>query len=155
MTKLHTDPRLDQIISSLHRVASRALIIRDGKLLITKEVSEHPELELRGIPGGGVDRGEDFREALVRELNEELGIVVDEKQISQHPVKIDFCDMIVPDTNYAIPTVQAYYIVSLADHQSPTAVDNDFVWMDADEIKSAKFVLHAKSAVGLLLDQLK
>lgn len=90
MTKLLTDPRLDQIISSLHRVASRALIVRDGKLLITKEVSEHPELELRGIPGGGVDRGEDFREALVRELNEELGIIVDKNRFHNIQLKLIF-----------------------------------------------------------------
>ena len=138
----------------MHRVAARALIVRDKKILITKEVSEHPELEIRGVPGGGVDRGEDFRQALIRELKEELNISIRDQQVPAYPIKIDFCDMLIADTEYIIPTVQAYFIVELTDDQIPVAGENDFLWLSAEEVRSARFVTHAESALELMLAQL-
>jgi 8-oxo-dGTP pyrophosphatase MutT (NUDIX family) len=148
------DQRLGQIISSLHRVTVRALIVRDGKLLITKEVSGRPELELRGVPGGGVDRGEDFRTALIRELDEELGVEVSDNQIAAEPIKFDFCDMISADFLRIIPSIQVYFPVRLRADQMPSARDNDFVWLDTDGLKAANFVHHAEPARSLLINYL-
>ena len=53
------------------------LVFRDGKLLITQR---KPDSHLGGLwefPGGKIEPGETFEDALVRELDEELGIEVE------------------------------------------------------------------------------
>lgn len=53
------------------------LVFRDGKLLITQR---KPDSHLGGLwefPGGKIEPGETFEAALVRELDEELGIEVE------------------------------------------------------------------------------
>src|SRR3989442_15367385 len=51
-----------------------ALIVRDGKLLICQR-TRHQTMPLKWeFPGGKIERGERARDALGRELDEELGI---------------------------------------------------------------------------------
>jgi len=51
-----------------------ALIVRDGKLLICQR-TRHQTMPLKWeFPGGKIEHGERARDALVRELDEELGI---------------------------------------------------------------------------------
>jgi len=73
----------------------RAIIVDEGKILIARMKGAHSFL-----PGGGVDRGEGAREALRRELYEELGALctigrflgvaethrVDEHGVMQHEI---------------------------------------------------------------------
>lgn len=51
------------------RTAYYAIIIKDKKVLLTAL----PRFDLFEFPGGGQERGEDFRECLQRELYEETG----------------------------------------------------------------------------------
>src|SRR5687767_6608945 len=53
------------------RVAAKAVIIRDGKLLVTKNVDDQGEWYL--LPGGGQERGEALSETVRRECREEVG----------------------------------------------------------------------------------
>lgn len=53
------------------RTAARAIIIRDGYLLVTKNVDSEGEWYL--LPGGGQQHGEDLLSALRRECWEEIG----------------------------------------------------------------------------------
>jgi len=53
------------------RTAARAIIIRDGYLLVTKNVDAVGEWYL--LPGGGQQHGEDLLSALRRECWEEIG----------------------------------------------------------------------------------
>jgi 8-oxo-dGTP pyrophosphatase MutT (NUDIX family) len=69
---MQIDPRLNDIDDCLYRVATKALIINGNKVLLVKEI---PEMWW-GFPGGGIDHGETIETALVRELEEELGIEV-------------------------------------------------------------------------------
>lgn len=64
------DHRLTDITNSLYRLSAKAVIIRDGKLLCVQEDKE----EWWGLPGGGIDYGETYQQAIVRELQEELCI---------------------------------------------------------------------------------
>jgi ADP-ribose pyrophosphatase YjhB (NUDIX family) len=53
------------------RVASKAIIIRDGRLLVTVNAGDFPTFYL--CPGGGQEHGEDAYEGLCRECREEIG----------------------------------------------------------------------------------
>jgi 8-oxo-dGTP pyrophosphatase MutT (NUDIX family) len=64
------DPRLNEIDDCLYRVATKAILVQQDKVLLVKQIPE----EYWGFPGGGVDYGESLEASLVRELVEELGI---------------------------------------------------------------------------------
>ncbi len=57
------------------RVAAKAIIVRDGKLLVTKNVDDDGEWYL--LPGGGQERGEALPDTLRRECLEEVGAEVE------------------------------------------------------------------------------
>lgn len=68
---MNIDPRLGEIDDSLYRVAVRALIVSNSKMLAVKEVDGG---DWWAIPGGGVVYGESLKECLLREINEEIGV---------------------------------------------------------------------------------
>ncbi len=56
------------------KLVAAALIVRDGKLLVCQR-TKHQSLPLKWeFPGGKIEPGEQPRDALRRELDEELGI---------------------------------------------------------------------------------
>ena len=67
----------------LFRIALKAYIQNDiGEVLVVKETGRNAW----DLPGGGMDHGETVREALARELKEEIGL---ETNFSYQPVAID------------------------------------------------------------------
>jgi len=62
-------------VSRQHIVA--AAIVRDGKVLLARRHVDAHQGGLWEFPGGKVERGEGARAALVRELDEELGITLE------------------------------------------------------------------------------
>jgi 8-oxo-dGTP diphosphatase len=60
-------------------VAACALVDPDGRVLIAQRPAGKPMAELWEFPGGKVEAGERPEDTLVRELREELGILVDEQ----------------------------------------------------------------------------
>jgi len=59
------------------RVAAYALLTRDGRVLLT-QMSSRTRIQGRWtLPGGGIDHGEDPRDALRREVYEETGLHVE------------------------------------------------------------------------------
>jgi 8-oxo-dGTP diphosphatase len=52
-------------------IAIKAVIVKDDKALVLKEVSRYSGFDL---PGGKIDENESIEEALKRELHEELGL---------------------------------------------------------------------------------
>lgn len=65
------NPRLTEIGDCLYRIAVKAIIVKDGKVLLVKEQDD----EWWSFPGGGIDYGESTEHALGRELPEELGFL--------------------------------------------------------------------------------
>lgn len=53
------------------------LVFRNGRLLITRRMEGSHLAGLWEFPGGKLEPGESFEQALVRELDEELGIAVE------------------------------------------------------------------------------
>jgi ADP-ribose pyrophosphatase YjhB (NUDIX family) len=62
----------------LQRVAAYALVVRGGaegtEVLLTRNSARGPHPGWWTLPGGGIDHGEEARDALVREVREETGL---------------------------------------------------------------------------------
>jgi 8-oxo-dGTP pyrophosphatase MutT (NUDIX family) len=66
----------EPVPSPRQRVASYAVLTRDGQVLLTR-MSARTRIEGRWtLPGGGIEHGEDPRDALRREVYEETGLWV-------------------------------------------------------------------------------
>jgi 8-oxo-dGTP diphosphatase len=66
------------VSAKLVLVAACALIDADGRVLLAQRPAGKPMAGLWEFPGGKVERGERPEDSLIRELKEELGIVVHE-----------------------------------------------------------------------------
>jgi len=60
----------------VQRVAAYAVIIRDGQILLSRLAPHISRDGLWTLPGGGVEHGEDPRDAVVREVHEETSLEV-------------------------------------------------------------------------------
>ncbi len=66
------DVAVDELV---WRPAAYAIIIKDKKILLTKQRGEYH------LPGGGVDLGEMPADAVIREVKEETGLIVNKPEL--------------------------------------------------------------------------
>lgn len=96
------DERLNKIDDCLYRVATKAIITNNNKVLLVKEIPE----KWWGFPGGGVDHGETFETSLIRELKEELG--VNDDAVS---TDFDVAHITIGGVVEGVPRVNVFYKV--------------------------------------------
>lgn len=120
------DPRLNEIATSLYRLVAKGVVIRDRKILLVKE-----SLGWYSLPGGGVDHGEHPREALVREIQEEIGQTVPLAAVANDPLDIVFGHVIK-----GLPRVAFCYTVTVGDTFKPTAKELEFMWADQEMLNT-------------------
>lgn len=61
------------------QIRVRAIIIRDGNIILIKRIKKDEIYFV--FPGGGVEVGETEKNALIREMKEELGVDVEVKEL--------------------------------------------------------------------------
>src|SRR5438132_12972893 len=61
------------------RVAAKAIVIRDGRVLVTRNMDDDGPFFL--LPGGGQEHGETLPEALRREFMEEVGVPIEVNEL--------------------------------------------------------------------------
>ncbi len=98
------------------RLGAYAVVVRDGQVLLSRLAPYLAGDELWTLPGGGIEHGEDPRDAVVREVHEETGldVVVGEearvfsvhlpdasrkgKQVDHHAVRLVYAGWVAPDS---------------------------------------------------------
>ena len=106
-----------------------ALVFHDSRLLITRRP---PGTHLAGLwefPGGKVEPGETWEEALRRELQEELAIDVTPREL--------FCEVV---HRYPAKTVQLRFFVCDWSAGEPTAIGcSEFRWVTRETLDDHEF----------------
>jgi len=119
------DPRLDEIDDCLYRIASKCLIIEDGKLLLVKELEEN----WWSLPGGGVDYGETILIALKREISEEIGVEPEDVSVEDHILLITTSAVV-----NGVPRANIYYRVKVPNEKiKVTDQIVDYDWFTYEE----------------------
>lgn len=112
-------------VAPVIRVATKAIIVRDGLLLVTVNSGDFPTFYL--CPGGGQDHGEDAHEALRRECREEIGceVLVGELAFLRDYIGADheFADH--DDEHHQL---EVYFFCSLPHDAQPRLTDHHDTW---------------------------
>ena len=90
---------MTRIVSNLVLVAACALVDADGRVLLAQRPQGKPMAGLWEFPGGKVESGERPEDTLIRELEEELGIVVREPCLAP----LTFASHAYPDFHLLMP----------------------------------------------------
>jgi 8-oxo-dGTP diphosphatase len=89
----------DVKVAPLVLVAACALVDTDTRVLIAQRPAGRPMAGLWELPGGKVEAGERPETTLIRELREELGIIVDEQCLAP----LTFASHSYPDFHLLMP----------------------------------------------------
>ena len=125
---MNIDSRLEEIDDSLYRVAVRALIVSEGRMLAVKEVDGG---DWWAIPGGGVTYGESLKDCILREISEEIGV-------SPPSVSSDFqiVHYTIGKIVNGVPRMNVFFKVSVPEGEiTPTNHIEKWGWFTEDEFK--------------------
>ena len=107
-------------------VAACALLDQAGAVLIAKRPEGRPLAGLWEFPGGKVEPGEEPEEALIRELNEELGIEVAKRDLKP----FTFASHAYPDFHLLMPVYLCrQWRGSIAAHEG-----QELLWVKPDSL---------------------
>lgn len=130
--------------SERFRPSAKGVVVRDGRLLVTRNRTpgdDGPDWHI--FPGGGQHPGETIAAALVREVREETGIEIRPRRL------LWVREVIVAQRTRPIPQNPAEHALELmfaadfvADHGDPTEEDAYQVgveWVSPDDLPSLRF----------------
>jgi 8-oxo-dGTP diphosphatase len=128
---IDVDPRLTDIHDCLYRLAVKAIIVNQGKVLLVKELDD----DFWSFPGGGIDYGESDLQALVRELHEEIG--VEPKDIKTDG-RVSF--VTVGQVSSGIPKANLFYMVNVPFNKITIGRDVEKLdWYSPNQLKQIHF----------------
>ena len=108
-------------------VAACALVDPDGRVLIAQRPEGKPMAGLLEFPGGKVESGETPEQSLIRELEEELGIVVKEACLAP----LTFASHSYPDFHLLMPL----YICRRWEGQVTPREGQTLAWVRANKLR--------------------
>jgi 8-oxo-dGTP diphosphatase len=112
----------------IQRIAMKALIVRDGKVLLLREAATYDEGTQRGryhLPGGRVEVGEPFDVALRREVKEETGLEVE----IDKPVYVGEWHPVIRGEENQI--IAVFFLCTPTTHDITLSSEHDrYVWAD-------------------------
>ncbi len=112
----------------IQRIAMKAVIVRKRRILIIREAATYGEGTQRGryhMPGGRVEAGEHFEEALLREVREETGLEVAVKE----PIYVGEWHPVIKGIENQI--VGVFFIcVPKSEKVTLSTEHDDFQWID-------------------------
>lgn len=138
------DKRLAVISDCLYRVSAKVVVVQDHKLLAVIETADK-----YGIPGGGIEYGENIPAVLARELAEEIGLKTSDITVETQPVFISTGGV----TN-GIPKLALLYKATLHNHEALQHIEKQYVWLDATKLQEIRLSNSIKSARDFLLSLL-
>lgn len=110
------------------RIATKALIVKDGKILLLREAATYDDGSQRGryhLPGGRVEVGEPFQDALNREIMEETGLTV---EVGQPFFVGEWRPEIKGEINQIIGIF--FLCTATSDDVKLSSEHDEFVWID-------------------------
>ena len=117
--------------------------MRDGKLLLVQRLTE-PEAGCWGLPGGKVDPFEPVGEAVRREVEEELGIVIEDAALLCVVELIDRAG----DEHWVAPVYRVAAFTGEPVNREP-AKHGGFGWFTLDALPTALTVAARQAAIAL------
>lgn len=132
------------------RVAAYAVVERRGKILLTHWRRGH----LHGwtLPGGGIDPGEDPRDAVVREVMEETGLEAKVGRLLGVDSRVMVREEVSADANPELHTIRIVYRATVVDGPLRNEVggsSDEARWVSLKDLKDLKTLSLVQTALRM------
>ena len=118
-----------------------AIIYKEGKILIAQRKPGGPMGGYWEFPGGKHEPGESLQDCLVREVREELGVVIQPERLIHHAVH-----------TYPERTLKLYFVLCRFLSGRPLKLDcYDFRWIKPAELRNFRFPPADDEVIGDLI----
>jgi ADP-ribose pyrophosphatase YjhB (NUDIX family) len=102
-------PNIQTLIQKRLRPGVKALIVHQGKILMIHEnvLRNGSKVEITDFPGGGIEFGETLHEALIREVQEEIGLQIKVEKV------VGAWDFVLGEKDHEMPDKTGVHIVCI------------------------------------------